>query len=268
MSSQDEHSIDSDDRVVYAAERRREIVDRARRDGRVIVAALSADLGVAEETVRRDLAELERQGLVNRTHGGALPADRPSYEGTVDLRSGQRPEEKARIARRALDELGEAEVVYIDEGSTAAAFAAGLDPSRPLTVITPSVAVARTLLPRASVSVIQLGGELRARSESVAGQWAIRMLSELVLDVAFLGTNGLTREHGLTCADTSVAAVKRTVIAQGRRIVLLADSGKFGRDAFASFGRIADLDTIVTGSGAPRAMVAHIRGSGVQVVIA
>ncbi|MTD16213.1 DeoR family transcriptional regulator [Nakamurella sp. YIM 132087] len=251
---------------MYAVERRQQIVDRARRDGRVAVTELSESLDVAPETIRRDLFVLEQQGLVNRVHGGALPADRIGFEGTVTTRRDRHPEEKLRIVRRAVAEVADAEVVFFDEGSTVTLLAEVLDPDRPLTAVTPSLSAAIALASRPQVSVILLGGQVRPLSLASAGTWPTRMLAEMVVDVAFLGANGITQEHGLTCPDIAVAAVKRAAVAASRRRVVLADGSKFGTDAFASFARLQEIDLIITGASAPRSALDALRGSKVQVV--
>ncbi len=253
---------------MYAVERRRQILTVARQDGRVGVAELSELLQVVPETVRRDLADLEKQGLVHRVHGGALPTDRIGFEGTLLSRSVRNQAAKIRIATRAVAELRDAEVVFLDEGSTAVALAASLDPHRPLTVVTASIPVAQAVTAHPRISLILLGGPVRAQSFAAAGDWPVRMLSELVIDVAFLGTNGLTAERGLTCPDLGVAAVKRAAVASSRRCVLMADATKLGGDSFVVFARLSDLDLLVIESTANKRLVEGIRQQGVQVVLA
>lgn len=259
--------ISDHESVPYAVERRRQILVGARREGRVAVNDLAEQLQVAPETVRRDLADLERQGLVQRVHGGALPVDRIGFEGTVVSRSGRNQVAKRKIATRAASELRDAEVVFIDEGSTAVLLAGALDPDRDLTVVTGSIPVVTALNAHPRVSVILLGGPIRSTSLAAAGEWPARMLAELVIDVAFLGTNGLSLQRGLTCPDLAVSSVKRAAVASSLRRVLLADASKFGRDSFSVFARTTDLGLVVTEASAPRSIVEAIRQQGVQVVL-
>ena len=102
---------------------------------------------------------------------------------------------------------------------------------------------------------------------AASGSWPARMLAELVVDVAFIGTNGLTMERGLTCADLSVATVKRAAVAASRRTVLLADATKFGRDSFAVFAKVSDLDLVISETSAPRTVVEPIRKQGIPVIL-
>jgi len=253
--------------IIHATDRRQQIVDITRETGRVTVVDLAEQLEVAQETVRRDLGELEIQGLIIRVHGGALPADRIEFEGDAGSRRARNPEEKARIARRAIGEIHDAETIFLDEGSTTAFLAKALDPPHPLTVVTSSVPVVMSAHTHPRITVLLLGGVVRPRSIAASGELTSRMLSEMVIDVAFIGTNGITLNHGLTCPDLSVAAVKRAAIAAARRVVLLTDSTKFGLNSFASFGSIRDLDAIITGSAAPRRTIETIRGQRVHVTL-
>ena len=253
--------------AMYAVERRRQILAIARRDGRVAVTELADGMSVAPETIRRDLADLEKQGLLNRVHGGALPADRIGFEGTVSSRSERNQPEKVRIAARARVEIRDAEVIFLDEGSTAVMVARALDPERPLTVVTGSIPVVTALNGHPRISVILLGGPVRSGSLAAAGALPARMLSDFAVDVAFLGANGVTAEHGLSCPDLAVAAVKTAAVAASRRCVLLADATKFGHDAFARFARVTDLSLVITETSAPRGVIEAIRKQGVQVVL-
>ena len=166
-----------------------------------------------------------------------------------------------------MEEIHDAETIFLDEGSTAAYVAKALDPLHQLTVVTASVPVVLAAHAHPLITVVLLGGTVRSRSIAASGELASRMLGDLVIDVAFLGTNGISIRHGLTCPDLSVAAVKRAAIASARRVVLVTDSTKFGLNSFASFGAITDLDAIVTGSAAPRRVVEMIRSQRVQVAL-
>ncbi len=127
---------------MYAVERQRWLVDRARAAGSIEVNDVAQLLGVAPETIRRDLNTLERHGLVRRVHGGAVPVERLGFEGALVNRATARQEEKVEIARAALSRLDNAESIFIDEGTTGAALADLLEPQRPLTVVTSSLPVA------------------------------------------------------------------------------------------------------------------------------
>lgn len=214
--------------LINADERQRRILARARSEGRVDVGTLATELGAAPETVRRDLAQFSERGLILRTHGGAYPVESAGFESNVAHRATSSIAEKRRIAGAAADRLRGAETVYIDEGVTPQFVAEALSPDGPLTVVTSSLLAASALADSASITVLVLGGRLRGRTMATVDHWATRMLGDLVIDLAYLGANGISREHGLTTPDPAVAAVKSQVMARSRRKVFVGLHSKFG----------------------------------------
>lgn len=251
---------------MYAVERQRWIVDRARVVGRIEVNDVSQVLEVAPETIRRDLNTLERHGLLRRVHGGAVPVERLGFEGVLVNRATSRAEEKTQLARATLAHLDNAESVYLDEGTSTAALAELLEPQRPLTVITSSLPVACQLAVRPMVTVMILGGRVRMHTLASVEQWATRMLEDLVIDLAVVGTNGITAAHGLTCPDAAVAAVKRRAIISSRRSILLADHTKFGVDSSIRFADVREIELVITDRTTPENQLRPLRRLGVEVV--
>jgi DeoR family fructose operon transcriptional repressor len=252
---------------MYAVERRRWIVTTAREAGRVEVAEVARTLEVAPETIRRDLNALERQGLLRRVHGGAVPVERFGFEGRLVPRIGSRQDEKTRIAVQAATMIAGAETLYLDAGSTVQALAERLRPARPVTVVTNALPVAMLLAGRPGVSLLLVGGRVRGHSLGTVDHWAIRMLDELVIDLAVLGTNGISVERGLTCPDAGVAAVKSAAVAVSRRRMLLADGAKFGVDSSYRFSHVRDLTTVITDRIAGERHIRALRAVGVEVVV-
>ncbi len=232
------------------AQRRREIVAVTRAEGQVQVTDLADRFSVATETIRRDLSALEEGGLVRRIHGAAYPLDGAGFETTLAYRSTHMVAEKRRIAAATAERLGQAESVYIDEGFTpslvAEQLAAG---NRPLTVVTPSLPVAVALASHSDITVIMLGGNVRGRTLGTAGHWVIDMLADLVLDLAIMGTNGISLERGLTTPDPGISAIKRRVMAMARRRVFVGIHTKFGVNSFARFADVADFEALITDRG-------------------
>ena len=252
---------------LYAFERRRWLVDQARQAGRIDVAEVARTLTVAKETVRRDLSVLESEGLLRRVHGGAVPVERLGFEGTLSLREGAHQSEKARIAEYAIGLVGTAELVYLDEGSTTAAFAERLHPSRPITVVTNALPIALLLTPRDHITLVLVGGRVRGKTLGCIDHWAMRMIDDFVFDLCLVGTNGITAQRGLTCPDAAVAAVKARAVAASRRTLLIADGSKFGSDSSYRFAEVRQLTTIITGRSANDSTVQRIRAQGVETVI-
>lgn len=233
-------------RHLYAAQRHDRIVAEARAEGRVDVNGLAEQLKVTPETVRRDLTLLERRGLVRRVHGGALPVTLTEHEPTVTERLGRSTAEKERIAMRAVQELPEEGVILLDAGTSTLALARVL-PNRPgISVVTNSVTIAATLMERDNVTVHVLGGRIRGLTGAAVGSWAMKALSDLAIDVVFLGTNGFTLDRGFTTPDEVEADVKRAMVAAARRSIVLADATKAGQVHFQRFAEPSDIELLIT----------------------
>jgi len=253
---------------MYLEERQAAIIERARSHGRVDVGELAAEFDVTPETVRRDLTSLERHGLLRRVHGGAIPVERLGFEPGLHARNHAMAVEKERIARAALAEVPAEGAILIDAGTTTARLAELLPGDRELTVVTNAVPVAMTLSTRPNVTVLTVGGRVRGRTLAMVDQWALRTLAETFVDVAFLGTNGVSAERGLTTPDVAEAAVKRAMLRSARRAVVLADHTKVGNDCFARFGELAEVDTLVTDDGLDVQLAADLQAGGPRVVLA
>ena len=249
-----------------AEERRRHTLQLVRRTGTVQVSDLAADLGVARETVRRDLHVLEEHGLVRRTHGGAYPVESAGFETTLAFRTTMHVPEKTRIAAAAAELTGDAGTVYVDEGFTPQLIAARLPRDRPLTVVTASLTTAGLLAERELTTVLLLGGRVRGGTLATVDHWATRMLAGFVIDLAFIGANGITREHGLTTPDPAVGEVKEQVMKVSRRKIFAGVHTKFGAASFCRFAEVADVETIVTDTGLPLAEALRYSLLGPQVL--
>jgi DeoR family fructose operon transcriptional repressor len=251
---------------MYAEERQQLIAERVHLDGRVDVGLLAAEFDVTPETIRRDLTALERQGRVRRVHGGAIPFERLGFEPALAARDAVLPAEKERIAKAALAELPPEGAILLDAGTTVGRLAEYLPNDRELTVVTNSLPIATLLASRSNVTVLALGGRIRGRTLAAVDVWALRALREAYVDVAFVGTNGLSIERGLTTPDLAEAAVKGAMIAAARRVVVLADHTKIGHDAFARFGQVADIEALITDDGVDLDVAEAIEAAGPRVV--
>ena len=234
--------------LVDSESRQLQILGVAREQGRVEVAVLAHSLDVAAETIRRDIRMLVDRGLLRRVHGGAIAVETAGFESDVHYRSNAHATQKRRIAAAAVNLLHAAETVYIDEGFTPRLVADELTRSgQTLTVVTSSLLAAEILADRPHVRTLLIGGRLRGRTKAMVDDWALRMLSEFVIDLAFMGANGISRD-GLTTPDPAVAAVKREAIVRSRRRVLVAVHAKFGVSSFVRFAEARDFEAIVTGT--------------------
>lgn len=251
---------------MYAIERHQMILGRARREGRVDVKNLADELDVTPETIRRDLAALERLGKLRRVHGGAVPVERLGVELAVADREERLAVQKERIAKVALDQLPDGGSIIIDAGTTTVHFARLLPMDRELTVVTHSLPVANLLMTWPNVTLFLLGGLVRRRTLAAVGQWTLHNLADVFVDVAFVGINGLTAKRGLTTPDLGEATVKRALVAAARRTVVLADHTKFGREDFAQVCDLKAIDTVISDAGLPDEMADEIEEAGPAVV--
>jgi DeoR family fructose operon transcriptional repressor len=251
---------------MYAEERQQEILRRARAKGRVEVLALADDLSVTTETIRRDLTLLERAGVVRRVHGGAIPVERLGFEPALATRDAVMTSEKERIAKAAVGELPDGGSIIIDAGTTTSRLAEAIPMDRELTVIVNAPPLAVMLASRPNLAVILLGGRVRGRTLATVDDWGLRPLSQIFVDVAFMATNGLSPERGLTTPDPAEAAVKRAMIAAARRTVVLADHTKIGHDYLARFGELSDVDTLITDNGLDAELICELEQAGLRVV--
>lgn len=251
---------------MYAEERQQIILERARAKGRVDVTALADEFTVTTETIRRDLTVLERHGVLRRVHGGAIPVERLGFEPALAAREGVMTAEKERIAKAAIAELPDEGTILLDAGTTTARLAENLPADRELTVVTHSVSIALTLTTRPNLTVMLVGGRLRSRTLASVDAWALQALQDIFVEVAFIASNGVSADRGLTTPDSAEAMVKRAAIASARRTVLLADHTKVGNDHFARFANLSDIDTFITDTGIDSAVAAEIAAAGPTVV--
>jgi DeoR family transcriptional regulator, fructose operon transcriptional repressor len=252
--------------MMYAEERQQEILRRARAAGRVDVVRLAEDLTVTSETVRRDLTVLERAGVIRRVHGGAIPIERLGFEPALAARDSVMTAEKERIAKAAVAELPDGGAIIIDAGTTTGRLVEALPPDYEVTVVVNSPPLATSLAMRPNLTVLMLGGRVRGKTLATVDDLALRPLADLRVDVAFMATNGLSAEHGLTTPDPAEASVKRAMIGAARRTVLLADHTKVGNDHLARFGSITDLDLLITDTGLYDDVTEDLEQAGLRVL--
>ena len=245
-------------------ERHRWILDRLRTDGRVLASAVSTELGISDDTVRRDLADLAGAGVLQRVHGGAVPTSPAVVPFTV--REQQAPEAKRAIARAAAGLVRDGQAVILDGGTTARLVAEELAPGLRATVITHSPTVAEVLAEHPTVEVILLGGRLQKESRVAVGAATVEALRMVRADVYLLGVGALHPEVGLSTGDLEEAHVKRAMIASAAEVVALTTPEKLGTAARYVFGAVSDLTHLVTDGGADDAQLAPYARLGVTIV--
>jgi DeoR family fructose operon transcriptional repressor len=255
---------------LYAEERQQAIAELVAQRGRLSVTALAELYAVTTETVRRDLSALERAGVLRRVHGGAVRAAAlTALESNGGNRDLAHADEKDRIAKRAVSLLpATGGSVLLDAGTTTSRLAMMLPRDLQLTVVTNAVPIAARLAGSPSVNLHLLPGRVRSTTHAAVGEDTIEALSRLRADVAFIGTGGLSADHGLSTPDHAEAAAKRAMVASAHLVVVLVDSSKIGHEHTVRFADLADVDVVVTDAGVDPADLAELRGHGLEVAVA
>ena len=227
--------------MIGIAERHQYILTKIQQHGSLDVQTLCKELKVSSVTIRKDLKLLEDKSLLYRTHGGATLNNPYIVDRPVNEKELLQATEKMHIGLVAAKLIEENDSIIIASGTTVLAFARNILPKETLTVITASLSVALELIHQPNVEVIQLGGALRKSSSSVTGPYAEGMLTESYCSKLFLGVDGIDLEFGLTTTNALEAHLNRQMIAASQKIIVLADSTKFGK---RGFGRICGLDKV------------------------
>lgn len=248
-----------------AAERHEKIRSLINEHGTLRVDELADTLSVSLATIRRDLLELDRLGRIKRVHGGAMSVRNRVVEPVFDHKTGIALSQKQSIAETALSYIETNDTIFLDGGSTILALAHLLQNREDIKVVTNSLRVA-SLLAGGGPRLIVIGGHLRRLSQTFVGPLTEPMLNELHVDKAFMGTIGLTIEAGITTTDVDEAFTKKLIMGRAQRVLLLADSSKVGKIAFAHAGDITDLDILITDSGLDAATAEAIENQHVEVI--
>ena len=233
--------------------------------GVIRIEEICSQLKVSPATVRRDLDQLEESGSIRRVHGGAVSVDSRLEEPLFDDKASIAAREKNRIAEAALQFVEPGDTIYLDGGSTVLEFARLLRDRTNLTVVTNSLRAAHELAGRGP-RLILIGGELRRLSQTMVGPLTRFILQELQVDKAFMGTIGLTLKEGFTTTDPSEAYTKELVMSQARQVILLADSGKAGKVAFASAGHLEKVHVFVTDQALDKNFAKELTKKGIKVI--
>lgn len=255
---------------MYAEERRRLLVQLAHSEGRVHVSGAAEQFGVTPETIRRDLEVLDRHGVLRRVHGGAMPTEfLPMGDLAIVDREHSAADQKERIAVAAAALLPGRpwSSILLDAGTTTGRLAGQIGHETHLAIFTNSLPIAATLSTRTGTDVQLLGGHVRGVTQACVGGSTVASLARLRVDVAFMGTNGLSADHGLSTPDTEEALVKSQMVRSARTVVLLCDSRKFGTETACSFASLDDVDVLVTDAISPHHRALCTK-RGIEVVLA
>lgn len=251
---------------MLAIERKNAILETLQKEQRVLVAELSQEYGVTEETIRRDLDKLEKEGFVKKTYGGAVLNENTNIEMPLRIREKTNRKEKQTIARLAAAMIEEGDSIILDSSSTSLMVAQELKDRKKLTVITNSLEVLIELSKSNGVQVISTGGVLKSSSLSLVGKSAEKTLENFYVDKAVVSCKGLDLKKGVTDSSEDNAEIKKSMISCAKKLILAADSTKFGKISFAKIVDFRKGDVLVTDALPDEAWRQRFAEIGVAVV--
>ena len=254
--------------MMNITERHQMILQKLQEDGQVNIQELSDTMEVSEVTIRKDLKLLEDKNLLFRTRGGGSITNPYAVDRSINEKEFINSEEKQKIARAALELIGNTDSIMIGSGTSVFEFARTLHPSKHLTVITPALKVGLELSNRQNVEVLQLGGLIRPNSSSVAGAYALRVLEDISCSMLFLGVDGIDIDFGISISNLSEATLNQKMIETAQTIVVLADSTKFDKRGLGRICSLEQVQYIVTDNKVSEATIKAIEERGIKVIIA
>lgn len=249
-----------------AFDRQQRILGYVRSEGRAVVSEIADMFAISPATLRRDLRALEAQRLIVRSYGVFYPTDIGRYETPLEHRHKAKTQERVAIAEAATAMMADVGTVFIDEGALPEDLIGPMRRLNRMTVVTRSVTVAAELGRHSDHDVIIVGGRLRPATMGTVDKWATAMLAELNVDLAVMGTNGVSIERGLTTPDPTVAAAKTAALQAARQCVLVCEHTRFGVASFAKFGELDQVTWVVTGKQLPRAAAQRYGEAGPKVL--
>lgn len=251
---------------MLVSERRDLVLSRLRTDGKVLAKQIAAELGVAEDSIRRDLRELAAAGLCQRVYGGALPVS-PAIADYA-ARQAVATDSKQRVAATAAALVNPGGTILLDGGTTALAVAKALPADLTATVITHSPTVAAALVDHPTVEVFILGGRLFKHSAVACGAAAVEAARAVTAEIFLLGVTGVHHEAGLTTGDPDEAAMKRALAARAADTYVLASSEKIGAASPFTVLPLAEVSGIITDAPDDHPVLPELREAGVPIIAA
>lgn len=256
-----------DEAMLSLPERHNKILALLQQNGSITVTQLAEQFKVSEVTIRKDLSYLEQQKKLYRTHGSAILISPYISDRHVNEKEKRNVAEKRAIGAAAARLIEPGDSIIIASGTTMAFLAREIEPEGHLTVITAAVPVTQILSQNPDIDVLQLGGITRSSSVSVVGPFAEQMLRNFNCSKLFVGVDGIDTEFGLTTTNMLEASLNGAMINAAQKVVVLADSSKFGRRGFSKICDLEAVDRVITDSGVQPVYLERLRERGVEVTV-
>ncbi len=251
---------------LFAEERKRKIIEMLRQKNKIMVPELCEYFNVSGATIRNDLRDLEKSGMLKRTHGGAINVSKSGFEPNYYQKEVKYPLAKKAIAEKGVELIEDGDVIILDTGTTILKLAQLLKNKKNLTVVVNDIEIARCLEEAEGVNIIMIGGTLRKNLHCTVGPIAASTLSGLNVDKAFMATNGLSIEKGLTTPDINQAEIKKIMIDIASEVIVLCDSSKLGKNSFVQFAPLNRIDKLITNNGVNSEYIKELSGVDIDIV--
>lgn len=251
---------------MFAKERKREILRILSEKGKVKTLELAEMLDVSEPTIRRDIADLDKQGALIRTHGGALPVEEQSIEPTFSEKVDKFSKEKIHIGKTAAALIKEGSTIVLDGGTTTLQIAKYLI-GKSVTVVTNALDIAEELENKEGIEVILTGGNIRWKTRALVGPITEATLSRFRVDMAFIGTNAISVEDGITTPNLVEASAKKAMIKIAKRAFVVADHTKFGHSEFCQVANLEDIAGVITDPQIDDAVISQYEKEDLEVIV-
>ncbi len=248
--------------------RQAQILEILLKEEAITVTVLAELLNVSTVTIRKDLTELEQANKLYRSHGKAIIINPFSYNRSVNEKEKIAVEQKDAIGREAAKLITRDDSIIIASGTTVHALARNIKPIHRLTVVSASLTVSEILSQDENNDILQLGGMLRHSSLSVVGQYSKQILENCSFSKLFIGVDGIDFDFGFTTTDMREAELNQQMMRAAQKVIVLADSSKFGKRGFAKIGNIEDIDVIITDAGVSQNVINLINDHGITLIIA
>jgi DeoR/GlpR family transcriptional regulator of sugar metabolism len=253
---------------MLAAERKLRIIEYVKENRVATVAALSKEFQVHEATIRRDLAEIEQEGILRRTHGGVVVDKPTNMEASFSERANEQVEQKMRIGKKAAELIEDGEHVILDSGTTTIHIARNLVNRSNITVVTNDINVAAELRDARGINVLVTGGILYHSSFMLNGMFTDRLLQTLHVQKAFIGTPMIHSQYGLTHPEALLVPAKQNMMKAAQEIIVVADHTKIGKVSLHTVAPIHEIHALITGTEATENQIKPFRDCGIEVITA
>lgn len=253
---------------MIAEERRALLINKLREDGYIQVTELAEELDISSATIRRDLIQLEKEGVCIRKRGGAVRSTQGvTMELPYDVKKNRNTEEKSRIAREAIKLVDSGDTILMDAGSTVYTLACLLHTKDRLTVVTHDLNIAVKLAANPNINLICTGGIARANVYTLQGTQVVDFIHELKVDKSFIGADAVHSDGTISNVNIEEVPIKQAMIEAANEVILLTDSSKFGITGFAKVCGLSDVDYVITDNNIPDEFKGCCADQDVQLLI-